>query len=78
MKGVEYAYYFCKNKGCLLYCKYFLLNLADLWSASGHILKQRFQALIFTDKIYYENKVFETTATALIFRYLSAKNRLQS
>jgi len=47
MKGVEYAHYFCKNKGCLLYCKYFLLNLAGLWSASGHILKQRFQALIF-------------------------------
>ena len=78
MKGVEYAYYFCKNKGCLLYCKYFLLSLADLWSASGHILKQRFQALIFTDNIYYENEVFETTLTALIFKYLRAKNRLQS
>ncbi len=50
--------------------------MADFWSASGHILKQRFQAFIFTDKIYYENEVFETTATALIFRYLRAENRL--
>ena len=30
------------------------------------------------NKIYYENDVFETTATAVIFRYLRAKNHLQS
>jgi hypothetical protein len=36
-------------EGCVLYCKHFLLNLADLWAASDHNLKQRFQTLIFPD-----------------------------
>ena len=65
-------------EGCLIYCKYFLSNLAELWAASGHNLKQRFQTLIFPEKIYYENKMFRTTATALIFNYLRSKNRLES
>ncbi|MCP4254052.1 MAG: hypothetical protein GY775_11715 [Candidatus Scalindua sp.] len=65
-------------EGCLTYCKYFLSNLAELWAVSDHNLKQRFQALIFPDKIYYENKAFRTTATALLFKYLRSENRLKS
>ncbi len=65
-------------EGCLLYCKHFLSNLADLWANSDHNLKQRFQTLIFPEKIYYEDKKFRTTVTALIFKYLRSKNRLES
>ncbi len=64
-------------EGCLLYCKHFLSNLADLWANSDHNLKQRFQTLIFPEKIYYEDKKFRTTATTLIFKYLRSKNRLE-
>ena len=65
-------------EGYLLYCKYFLSNLTDLWATSNYNLKQRFHTLIFPEKIYYEDKTFRTTATALIFKYLSSKNRLES
>ena len=51
-------------EGRLHSCKYFFLNLVDLWTSSDHNLKQRLQALIFADKIYYENKAIRTTATA--------------
>ncbi len=63
---------------CLLYCKHFLSNLADLWLAADHNLKQRLQVLIFPERTYYENKVIRTVATALIFGYLRSKNRLKS
>ena len=65
-------------EGCLLYCKHFLSNLANLWAASDHNLKQRFQTLIFPEEIFCEDKTFRTTATALIFKYLRSKNRLES
>ena len=65
-------------EGCLLYCKYFMSNLADLWATSDHNLKQRFQTLIFPEKIHYENNTFRTPLTALIFMYLHSKNRLES
>ena len=65
-------------EGCILYCKYFLSNLANLWETSDHNLKQRFQILVFPEKIYYEDKTFRTTATALIFKHLRTKNRLES
>ncbi len=65
-------------EGCILYCKYFLSNLADLWANSDHNLKQRFQTFIFPEKIYYEDKTFRTTATALIFKQLQWTNRLAS
>ena len=58
---------------CLNYCRFFLMNLASLWAQADVNLKQRFQVLIFPDKIYYENKTFRTTATALIFKQLQAK-----
>jgi site-specific DNA recombinase len=65
-------------EGCIQYCKYFISNIAELWLASDHNLKQRFQILVFPEKIYYENKSFGTPVTALIFKYLHSKNRLQS
>ncbi len=64
-------------EGCLFYCKYFLSNLAELWAASDHNLKQRFQAFIFSEKIFYENNIFRTPVTALIFNYLRSKSRLK-
>jgi len=48
-------------------------NLAKLWANADINLKQRFQNLIFPDKIYYENGTFRTTATALIFKQLQSK-----
>jgi site-specific DNA recombinase len=65
-------------EGCIQYCKYFISNIAELWLASDHNLKQRFQILVFPEKIYYENKSFGTPVTALIFKYLHSGNRLQS
>ena len=58
---------------CLGYCKYFLANIADLLENADHNLKQRFQSLIFPDKIYYENGTFRTTATALIIKQLQCE-----
>ncbi|MBT7590329.1 MAG: recombinase family protein [Candidatus Scalindua sp.] len=65
-------------EGCIQYCKYFISNIAELWLTSDHNLKQRFQILVFPEKIYYENKSFGTPVTALIFKYLHSGNRLQS
>jgi len=45
-------------------------NVANLWGSADLNLKQRFQSLIFPDKIYYEQKRFRTTATSLIFKHL--------
>ncbi len=53
-------------------------NITDLLVSFAHNLKQRFQTLIFPEKIYYENNTFRTPATALIFGYLHSKNRLES
>ena len=61
-------------EACLAYCKYFIANIADLWLNSNHILKQRFQTLLFPDIITYkENGSFEPTVTALIFSHLGNK-----
>ncbi len=60
-------------EACLNYCKFFVLNLAQLWASSEVDLKQRFQSLIFPEKVYYENGTFRTTATALIFKQLQVK-----
>ena len=58
-------------EACLNYCKFVLTNLASLWAQADVNLKQRFQTLIFPDKIFYnENGTFRTTATALIFKQL--------
>ncbi len=60
-------------EACLNYCRFFLTNLASLWAQADVNLKQRFQLLIFPDKIYYDNGAFRTTVTALIFKQLQAK-----
>lgn len=64
--------------GCLEYCKYFLSNVADLWRDASLNLKQRFQTLIFPDRIYYEQESFRTTRTALIFKQLQPKSLPES
>jgi hypothetical protein len=61
-------------EACLNYCKFFVSNLALLWASSEVDLKQRFQSLVFPDKIYYEKGTFRTTRTALIFKQLAAKS----
>ncbi|MBL8012659.1 MAG: recombinase zinc beta ribbon domain-containing protein [Candidatus Omnitrophica bacterium] len=61
-------------EACLNYCKFFVSNLAQLWASSEVDLRQRFQSLVFPDKIYYEKGTFRTTGTALIFKQLAAKS----
>ncbi|MBU1086464.1 MAG: recombinase family protein [Candidatus Omnitrophica bacterium] len=61
-------------EACLNYCKFFLSNVANLWANADINLRQRFQSLIFPDKIYYEAGTFRTTATALIFKQLQSKS----
>jgi len=61
-------------EACINYCKFFLANIADLWANADLALKQRFQILIFPDKIYYEGESFKTARTALIFKELQTKN----
>ena len=61
-------------EACLNYCKFVLTNLASLWPQADVNLKQRFQTLIFPDKIFYnEDGTFRTTATALIFKQLQSE-----
>ncbi|MBF0571703.1 MAG: recombinase family protein [Candidatus Omnitrophica bacterium] len=59
---------------CLKYCKFFVTNFAPHWAAGNIDLKQRFQRLIFPDKIYYENGTFRTTVTNLVFKRLQGKS----
>ena len=56
--------------GCINYCKFFISNISNLWAAATVDLKQRFQTLIFPEKIYFEYGTFRTTATATIFKEL--------
>lgn len=57
-------------EACVNYCKFFISNLASLWAAASVDVKQRFQNLIFPEKIYFEYGKFRTTATATIFKEL--------
>ncbi len=59
---------------CLNYCKFIMGNIADLWLNADLNLKQRFQTLVFPDKIYFEGETFRTTATASIFKQLQQKS----
>ncbi len=65
-------------EACLNYCKFFLRNIADLWLNADLNLKQRFQTLIFPDKIYINQDTFRTAVTALIFKELQVKNHPES
>jgi len=62
------------TEGCINYCKFFMSNIANLWAAGDVDLKQRFQNLIFPEKIYFDNGTFRTTATACIFKQLQGKS----
>lgn len=59
---------------CLKYCRFFMSNIATNWEKGDIDLKQRFQNLIFPEKVYYENGTFRTTATACIFKQLQGKS----
>jgi site-specific DNA recombinase len=61
-------------EACLNYCKFFLANIADLWFNADLNLKQRFQTLIFPDKIYINQESFRTTVICLIFKELQKNN----
>ncbi|NTU49855.1 MAG: recombinase family protein [Desulfobulbaceae bacterium] len=66
-------------EACLNYCKYFLTHLADLWLSADLDSKQRLQALIFPQKVTYnENGTLGTTATASIFRQLQGQMSRES
>ncbi len=66
-------------EACLNYCKFFLKNIAHLWSVADINLKQRFQTLIFPDRITYnDNGTFGTTVTALIFKQLQGQMSRES
>lgn len=49
------------------YCKYFLLNLSELWINADITLKQRFQKLIFPKGIIFDGKKVRTAVTNTIF-----------
>jgi len=61
------------SESCLNFCKYFLMNVADLWRDADLGLKQRFQKLIFPEKLLYKKGSFRTTKLAFIFRHLKEK-----
>lgn len=62
---------------CLDYCRYFLINLADLWLKGDLGLRQRFQNLIFPNGIYYmEDGSFGTTEISVVFQLLG-QNRME-
>ncbi len=57
-------------EGCLEYCGFFVSNVSNLWQDAGLDLKQRFQTIVFPDKIYFDGEKFGNTKTALIFNQL--------
>lgn len=57
-------------EGCLEYCGFFVSNVSNLWQDAGLDLKQRFQTIVFPDKIYFDGEKFGNTRTALIFKQL--------
>ncbi len=65
-------------EACLNFAKFFIANVADLWINGELDLKQRFQTLLFPDKIYYESGKFRTTQTSLIFKQLQTNPIQQS
>lgn len=64
------------SESCINFCKYFICNIGDLWRNAELDLKQRFQKLIFPEKILYKKGKFRTTKIALIFKALDGKSSL--
>ena len=62
------------SESCINFCKYFISNIADLWRSAELDLKQRFQKLIFPEKILYKKGRFGTTKIALIFKAFDGKS----
>jgi len=62
------------SETCINFCKYFISNIADLWRDADLDLKQRFQKLIFPEKVLYKKGRFRTTKIALIFKALNGKS----
>jgi len=70
----EYKIDLDDSETCINFCKYFISNIADLWRNADLDLKQRFQKLIFPEKVLYKKGRFRTTKIALIFKALSGKS----
>jgi len=62
------------SESCINFCKYFISNIADLWKNAQLDLKQRFQKVIFPEKIFYKKGRFRTTKIALIFKVFEGKS----
>ena len=62
------------SESCINFCKYFICNIADLWRNADLDLKQRFQKMIFPEKISYKKGRFRTTKIALIFKAFDGKS----
>jgi len=62
------------SETCINFCKYFISNIADLWRDADLDLKQRFQKMIFPEKVLYKKGRFRTTKIALIFKALNGKS----
>ncbi len=54
----EYKIDLDDSETCINFCKYFISNIADLWRESDLDLKQRFQKLIFPEKVLYKKGRF--------------------
>lgn len=70
----EYKIDLDDSETCINFCKYFISNIAELWRGADLDLKQRFQKLIFPEKILYKKGRFRTTKTALIFKVFDGKS----
>lgn len=57
-------------EGCLEYCGFFVSNVSNLWQDAGLDLKQRFQTIVFPDKVFFDGEKFRNTKTALIIKQL--------
>ncbi|MBN1573619.1 MAG: zinc ribbon domain-containing protein [Deltaproteobacteria bacterium] len=66
--------HFVDFEECLKYCKYVLSNLGSFWENADIDLRQRFQSLIFPEKLYYESKTFRTTKIPYIIKKLQDKS----
>ena len=61
-------------ESCLTYCRFFLSNIARLWSDAPLDLRQRFQSLIFPEGITFDGKFFRTPKMSNVFNYLQPEN----
>lgn len=66
--------HFVDFEECLKYCKYVLSNLGKFWENADLDLRQRFQTLIFPEKLYYDSKTFRTTKIPYIIKHLQDKS----